>query len=99
MASLFFRSSQFTLSEAADDIGEMYSAIADGLSNAGYTGVQHAEDVHGFKGNFIVAVVYLLIGNRNFWQVIACGGNGGSEAEAQADLDEVQNIINNVNFL
>ncbi len=32
-------------------------------------------------------------------QVIACGGNGVSEAEAQAALNEVHAIINNVKFL
>ena len=57
------------------------------------------KDVHGFKGDFIVAVVYLPISGRNFWQVMACGGNGGSETEAQAELNEVQAIINNIKFL
>ncbi len=99
MASLWWRWSQFSLTQAADGIGEMYSGIARGLSGAGYTGVQQAEDVHGFKGDFIVAVVYLPISGRNFWQVMACGGNGGSENEAQAELNEVQNIINNIKFL
>jgi hypothetical protein len=31
--------------------------------------------------------------------VIACGRNGVSEAEAQAALNEVEAIINNVKFL
>jgi hypothetical protein len=30
---------------------------------------------------------------------MACGGNGVSEAEAQAALNEVHAIINNVKFL
>jgi hypothetical protein len=40
---------------------------ADGpFDFAGYTGVQHAEDVHGLKGDFILAAVYLYIGGRIF---------------------------------
>ena len=98
MASLWWNWSQYTLSDAAEDIGEVYQGIAQGLSGRGYTGVQVASDVHGFKGNFLVAVVYLYIGGRNFWQVIACGGDG-SEAEAQGDIQEVIQIINSLTFL
>jgi hypothetical protein len=98
MASLWWRWSEYTLSDAAEDIGDVYDGITQGLSNLGYTGVQHGEDVHGFKGDFILAVVYLYIGGRNFWQVIACGGSG-SEDEAQAKLNEVQNMISNLKFL
>jgi len=98
MASLWWTFSQYTLSEANEDIGEVYGAIAQGLPTLGYTGVQRAEDVHGFKGDFILAVVYLYIGGRNFWQGIACGGSG-SESEAQAEMNEVQNMINHLTFL
>lgn len=97
MASLWWRWSQYELSEAAQDIGEVYDGITQGLTEAGYAGVQHAEDVHGFKGDFIVAVVYLFIGGRNFWQVMACGGTG-SESEAQGILNEVQSLINRLRF-
>lgn len=98
MASLWWNWSQYTLSDAAEDIGEVYEGIANGLPGLGYTGVQAAEDVHGFKGNFLLAVVYLYISDRNFWQVIACGGDG-SEAEAQSDINEVIQMINNFAFL
>ena len=43
MASLWWRWSQFSLTEAADGIGEMYTGIAQGLSGAGYTGVLQGE--------------------------------------------------------
>jgi hypothetical protein len=98
MASLWWNWSQYTLSDAAEDIGEVYQGIAQGLPGLGYSGVQVASDVHGFKGNFILAVVYLYIGDRNFWQVVACGGDG-DEAEAQADINGVIQLINGLEFL
>jgi hypothetical protein len=98
MAALWWDWKQFELSEAAEDIGEMYEGIAQGLERAGYTGVAKAEDVHGFKGDFIAAVVYLFISGRTFWQVIAVGGDG-SAAEGQGELAQVQTVINQVEFL
>jgi hypothetical protein len=98
MPSLWWNWSQYTLSPAAGDIGEVYEGIAQGLITLGYTGVQQAADVHGVKGDFIIAVTYLPISGQNFWQVMACGGDG-AEAEAQAELNEVQNVINNMKFL
>jgi len=98
MPTLWWSWSEFTLPVAAEDIGEVYSGIAEGLTNAGYTDVRVAEDVHGVKGDFIDAVIYLFIGNRNFWQVIASGGDG-SVADAQAEVAEVQSIINQITYL
>jgi len=97
MAGLWWKWSEYAVPESVD-IGNVYDGIASGLSGAGYTGVNHGADVHGSKGNFLVAVVFLFISNRNFWQIIAAGG-GGSEAEAQGYLNEVQTIINNLRFL
>ena len=99
MASLWWSSSRYTLSQAAEDIGEVLQGIEQGLPGLGYTGVQLAQDVHGFKGHYILAVQYLFIANRDFWQVIACGGNGGTEAEAQSYMQEVRNLINKLTFL
>jgi hypothetical protein len=99
MASLWWDWSEYTLSQAAQDIGDVKQAIAQGLPRLGYSGVALAADVHGVKGDFIVAVVYLLIGGRNFWQVIACGGNGGTQAEAQAEINEVKKMISQFKFL
>lgn len=92
-ASLWWRSSLYTLSEAYEDIGEVYGAIANKLPGLGYTSVQHAGDVHGFKGRYLLAVSYLYISDRNFWQVVACGGYG-DQAEAEAYMNEVINMIN-----
>jgi hypothetical protein len=71
MPGLWWNWKQFELSAAADDIGQMLQGIGAELRRAGYTGVAVAEDVHGFKENFMVAVLYLEISDRNFWQVIA----------------------------
>ncbi|MGO9790888.1 MAG: hypothetical protein ACLP8S_15745 [Solirubrobacteraceae bacterium] len=98
MPSLWWDWKQFELSPAADDIGEMLAGVAQQLRVAGFTGVAVSEDVHGFKGEFIAAVVYLLIGGRTFWQVTAVGGDG-SEKEAQAELAAVQQAIDKVEFL
>jgi len=98
MPTLWWSWSEFTLPDAAEDIGDVYSGIAQGLSAAGYTSVKVAEDVHGVKGDFIVAVIYLFISNKNFWQVIACGGDG-SVADAQAEVNEVQTIISQITYL
>jgi hypothetical protein len=98
MAALWWDWSRYTLSAAAGDIGEVYAAIAQQLPGLGYAGVQVAEDVHGLKGDFLLAVVYLYISDRSFWQVVACGGNG-SQNEAQAEIAEVKNMIANLLFL
>ncbi len=82
MGALWWRWSQYTLSPANEDIGEVMNAIAQGLPNLGYSGVQVAADVHGSKGDFLLAVLYLYIGERKFWQIVACGGDG-SQAEAE----------------
>ena len=86
MATLWWSWSQYTLSEASEDIGEVIQAIAQELPSLRYTGVQLAEDLHGFKGAFLLAVVYLYIGGRNFWQVAACRVNGAKVPNAKWDF-------------
>jgi len=98
MATLWWNWTRYTLSPASEDIGEVKQAIAQGLPGLGYTGVQVGEDVHGFKGEFILAVTYLEISGREFWQVIACGGNG-TVAEAQAEVNEVAQLVRGLAFL
>ncbi len=93
MAGLWWNWKEFELSPAAEGIGEMLEGIAGELERAGYTGVAVAEDVHGFKEDFMVAVVYLSISGSNFWQVIAVVD--GPETEIQ----QVQEAINQVEFL
>ena len=93
MPALWWNWNQIELSEAADDIGEMLQGIASGLKRAGYTGVAVAEDVHAFKDDFMVAVVYLFISGRSFWQLIAVVDG------AEAEIQQVQQVINEVEFL
>ena len=98
MAGLWWQWDRYTLSEANEGIGEIYGSIANGLPNLGYAGVQHGLDVHGSKGSDFLAVLYLYIGNRDFWQVIACSTDGTTE-EAQARISEVKNLIKNIHPL
>jgi hypothetical protein len=98
MATLWWEWDKYTLSDANEDIGEVMQAIAGSLPGLGYTGVQVAEDVHGFKGDFLLAVTYLFIGGRDFWQVVACGGSG-TVTEAQAEIQGVENMIKHLTFL
>lgn len=86
MATLWWAWDEYTLSDAAADIGEVKSAIAANLRALGYSDVADNEDVHGAKGDLFLAVVFLCIGGRKFWQAVACGGNGpvpGAKAEVR----------------
>jgi hypothetical protein len=80
------------------NIGDVRRAVAEGLFQLGYTGVQSGGDAHGFKGGFVLAVAYLEISGPDFWQVVACGGNG-TVADAQAEVNEVTKMISELKFL
>jgi len=95
--SLYWQWGQYSLSPAAEDIGDVMESIAQGMPGLGYSGVQVAADVHGYKGNFFVAVTFLYISGREFWQVIACGGSG-AQAEAQADIAGMDKLISGLVF-
>jgi hypothetical protein len=101
MAELYWAWQQYGLSEAAEDIGEVYSALANEMQNQGWQGVQQQADVHGYKPgiDLFAAVVFLFIGGRTFWQVIAIGGGSATDQQAQQELSELQNIIANLAFL
>jgi hypothetical protein len=104
VATLLYNATQFTLGEASEDIVEVVQAIAAGLPSLGYTGVevsstvQIAGNVHGFKGSFLLGVAYLPLGDRSFWQLIACGGDGALP-DADAQIAEVVNLINRLTSL
>lgn len=101
MAELYWAWQQYDLSEAADDIGEVYDGLMQGMQAQGWADVQHQSDVHGYKPgiDLFAAVVFLYIGGRNFWQVIAVGGGTASTAQAQKEIQQLQNIIANLKFL
>jgi hypothetical protein len=99
MASLWWNWDEYALPSAAEDIGEVKQAIASSLPTLGYTGVQTGEDVHGVKGDYFLAVLYLYIGGRNFWQVVACVWNGGSQSGAEAEINKVKQMIKTLAFL
>jgi hypothetical protein len=91
-------SQHYNLPAAAEGVGDVLGAIANKLPGLGYTGVAVAEDVHGFKGDFLLAVQFLHVGAKLYWQVIAVGG-GGSSTAAHAEINEVANVIKNLSFL
>jgi|SRR5271156_5109876 hypothetical protein len=100
MAEFYWNWKTFALSEAADDIGEMYGGLVQQMQDAGWKGVQHQEDVHGYKPgiDLFASVLYLPIAGRDFWQIIAVGGDA-NEQQAQQELKEIQQLINQVLFL
>ena len=101
MAELYWAWQKYDLSEAAEDIGDVYGALAQEMQRQGWSGVQHQEDVHGFKSgiDLFAAVVFLYIGGRSFWQVIAVGGGSATAAQAQQEIKELQSIIAHLAFL
>jgi hypothetical protein len=100
MAELYWNWKTFELSEAADDIGEMYDGLVQQMQLAGWQDVQHQEDVHGYKPgiDLFAAVLYLPIAGRQFWQIIAVGGDA-NEQQSQQEIQEIQQLINQVAFL
>jgi hypothetical protein len=101
MAELYWAWQKYDLSEAAENIGDVYGALAQEMQRQGWSGVQHQEDVHGFKSgiDLFAAVVFLYIGGRSFWQVIAVGGGSATAAQAQQEIKELQSIIAHLAFL
>jgi hypothetical protein len=100
MAELYWNWKTFELSEAADGIGEMYDGLAQQMQQAGWQNVQHQADVHGYKPgiDLFAAVLYLPIAGREFWQIIAVGGDANQQ-QAQQEIQEIQQLINRVLFL
>jgi hypothetical protein len=92
MATLWWAWDKFTLSEPARDIREVKAAIAARLPELGYTSVASAETVQGAKEEYFLAVIFLCVGGRNFWQGVACGGNG-PVPNAKAEVKQVRQMI------
>jgi hypothetical protein len=101
MAELYWSWQQYELSAAAEGIGDVYGGLAQGMTAQGWEGVQHGEDVHGYKPgiDLFAAVVFLYIGGQNFWQVIAVGGGSATAEQAQQEIQQLQSIIAHLEFL
>lgn len=101
MAELYWSWQQYELSEASEDIGEVYEGLVQGMQAQGWADVQHQQDVHGYKPgiDLFAAVVFLFIGGRSFWQVIAVGGGTATAAQAQQEIQQLQDIVANLKFL
>jgi hypothetical protein len=98
MTVLSYRATPYTLSEASEDIGEIYSAVADGLPNIGFSGVKN-EPGHVFavNGDALVDVIFLYNSGRSFWQVVICAGD--VQATNDQLLGQVQTLIANIKTL
>jgi len=101
MAELYWAWQKYEMSPAAEDIGEVYDALAETMRQEGWDGVQHGPDVHGYKPgiDLFAAVVFLYIGGNTFWQVVAVGGGTATEQQAQQEIQQLQNIIAHLAFL
>lgn len=101
MAELYWAWQQYELPEAAEDIGEVYGGVVQGMVAQGWAGVQQQEDVHGYKPgiDLFAAVVFLYIGGRSFWQVIAVGGGSATAEQAQQEIQQLKNIVAGIAFL
>jgi hypothetical protein len=101
MAELYWAWQQYELPDAAEDIGEVYGALVQGMQAQGWAGVQQQEDVHGYMPgvDLFAAVVFLFIGGRSFWQVISVGGGSGTAEQAQHEIQDLQQIIATIHFL
>ena len=101
MAELFWAAQGYEMSAAAENIGDVYNALAATMTQQGWEGVQHQQDVHGFKPgiDLFSAIMFLPIQGDNFWQVIAVGGGSATAQQAEQELTELQDIITGLEFL
>ena len=101
MAELYWSWTQYELPDAAEDVGDVMLACESSLQSLGYEGVAVSADVHGYKPgiDLFAAIVFLEIGSgRTFWQVVAVGGDA-DEADAQAELAQIEEMIATLVFL
>src|SRR5258705_10203970 len=93
MAELYWAWQKYGLSEAAENIGDVYGALAQEMQRQGWSGVQHQEDVHGFKSgiDLFAAVVFLYIGGGSLLPGIAVGGGEAPGGQDPQENKEKQN--------
>jgi hypothetical protein len=99
MPIVSLRSTPYTLPSAAEDIGEVYSALVQGLPDISVTNLQNEGDhVHGDSGGVSLSVTFLFNSGRQFWQVIATAEDSDS-ASADDLMGKVESVIQNLTFL
>lgn len=101
MAELYWAWQPYELSDAAEDIGDVYDGLVQEMQAQGWADVQHQADVHGYRPgiDLFAAVVFLNISGRSFWQVIAVGGGTATAGQATQEIQQLQSIIANLAFL
>ena len=97
METLAFRTDQYTLSEASENIGEVLAGVAGNLPRHGFAGVKNEGHVYGTKAGCGVDLFYLFVGNRTFWQVAT--GHGPDRATVDRTLEEVKQVVKDLHFL
>ena len=100
MAGLAMRSERRELNPAVGSVGELKNVIFHSVFEAhGFTDAVNTEgEVAGNKPGIRVSVVYLFIGGREFWRVVAGVADAGFPA-AKASVDEVADAIDGLAFL
>ena len=95
----------YTLSPAAEDIGEILEGAENGLPGLGYTDIASNSAGNGSfvtcqKGDFRVIVSFWFLGDRNFVQTATCFSESATD-ESQTDPvnGEVINLIDNLVIL
>ncbi len=97
MAALFFNTHQKELSQALANVGELKSSIAEALRKTGFTDVVHTQtEVAGNRSGVRVSIQHLLIGGRNFWEVVVAAGDALNAT--QATINEVVQTIAKLKF-
>lgn len=101
MAELYWDFQHYELSEAAEGIGDVYGVLVVDMQKQGWQGVQHQQDVHGYKPgiDLFAAVVFLPVAGPTFWQGVAVGGGTATQQQAQQELNELKTIISSMKFL
>ena len=100
LMALYVRTEQRELSEAIGSVGELKNVILHSVFEAHrFTDSQNTQaEVAGNRDGSRVSVIYLFIGGRNFWRVVAVGSSGDFNA-ARTIGDEVAVAIDNLRFL
>ena len=101
MAELYWDFQQYELSEASEGIGEVYSGVAGEMQQKGWEGVQHQQDLHGYKPgiDLFAAIIFLPVAGRTFWQGVAVGGGNATQQQAQQEIQELKSMIGSLKFL